>query len=442
MDYMPQFGQNTNETMPADDSVMQLELKRRLARAEALRNQSLPQGQMIGGHYVAPSWTQQLDSAVGQYLGAKGEREAMKQYGEYQKTKAQKQADALRELSGALEPKQVEQYADYNESGNMPLVETKMQQPTASNLTQALLNYGQQTGQPGVGEKAVMSRIEALNKAKNAPITLAAGGKLINPDTYEVLAENPKDAAEKSMFGTVSPSDFTPQSLAKFQQTKDYRDLVAVPKQATPANPYYQAIPTGQGYARFNARTGQMENMPLNGQAVLPAAQTPELQGNIASAKFQGEAGAKREFNMAGAPDIVNEARAILTSKTKPTGSGIGTIADIVGATVGYSPSGAAQADKLRAIGGQLVAKMPRMEGPQSDRDVALYTQMAGQIGDSTIPVARRLEALKTVEGIVNKYAPKQQKALSSQDQQALQWANSNPNDPRAAAIKRKLGVQ
>lgn len=31
---------------------------------------------------------------------------------------------------------------------------------------------------------------------------------------------------------------------------------------------------------------------------------------------------------------------------------------------------------------------------------------------------------------------------MSAQDQQALQWANANPNDPRSAEIKRRLGVQ
>jgi len=30
---------------------------------------------------------------------------------------------------------------------------------------------------------------------------------------------------------------------------------------------------------------------------------------------------------------------------------------------------------------------------------------------------------------------------LSAQDRQALDWANSNPNDPRSAAIKKRLGV-
>lgn len=33
-------------------------------------------------------------------------------------------------------------------------------------------------------------------------------------------------------------------------------------------------------------------------------------------------------------------------------------------------------------------------------------------------------------------------RTLSSQDQQALNWANSNPTDPRAAQIKQRLGVQ
>jgi len=32
-------------------------------------------------------------------------------------------------------------------------------------------------------------------------------------------------------------------------------------------------------------------------------------------------------------------------------------------------------------------------------------------------------------------------KELSAQDKQALDWANSNPTDPRAVQIKQKLGL-
>lgn len=38
--------------------------------------------------------------------------------------------------------------------------------------------------------------------------------------------------------------------------------------------------------------------------------------------------------------------------------------------------------------------------------------------------------------------APAPAASMSVQDQQALQWANSNPNDPRAAQIKQRLGVR
>ena len=34
------------------------------------------------------------------------------------------------------------------------------------------------------------------------------------------------------------------------------------------------------------------------------------------------------------------------------------------------------------------------------------------------------------------------QPAMANQDQQALEWANANPNDPRAALIKQRLGVR
>lgn len=388
--------------MPQDDAMMELELKRKMKFADALRNQETPQGQMVSGHYVAPSITQHLAGLANKYQAGQQEQEAMKQYGEAQTSKAKKYADLLSETDNV-----------------------KFQQGLAQI--------------PEFAPELVKSRLSMIGK-KTQPVVV--GKSLVNPDTGQVIYQG--ESEEKTNFGNVNPSDFTPQSLAKFAQSggKDYSVLIPAPKQVNPAQPYFQAVPTAQGYARFNARTGQMETLPLNGQSVLPAAQSPQLQGDIAGARTGGEAKAKREFNMAGAGGIVENARNILTGKVKPTGSGAGTLVDTAGAIVGYAPKGAAQADQLRAIGGQLVAKMPRMEGPQSDRDVQLYTQMAGQIGDSTIPVSRRLEALKTVEGIVNKYAPQQGASISAQDQQALQWANSNPNDPRAIAIKQKLGVK
>lgn len=144
----------------------------------------------------------------------------------------------------------------------------------------------------------------------------------------------------------------------------------------------------------------------------------PKYQAEVAKtlAVQKGEMEQKRDFNMQGVNAALDEAEAILTGRggvkaggvrgnsPLPTASGIGSLVDSAASFVGYAPDGAAQADQLRSIGGALVAKMPRMEGPQSDKDVALYTQMAGQIGDSSMPISRRLEALKTVRQLYAKY--------------------------------------
>jgi hypothetical protein len=115
----------------------------------------------------------------------------------------------------------------------------------------------------------------------------------------------------------------------------------------------------------------------------------------------------KRAFNMQGIGKVIQEAEDILTGKNGdplPTQSGIGTGVDAVAGFFGATPSGAPQADKLRAIGGALTAKMPRMEGPQSDRDVVLYREMAARVGDSMLPVERRKAALETVKELWAKY--------------------------------------
>lgn len=123
----------------------------------------------------------------------------------------------------------------------------------------------------------------------------------------------------------------------------------------------------------------------------------------------------KRAFNMQGigatiqqAEDILNGVERDASDVTKPvstpTGSLIGRGIDIGLGAVGAATPGAVQAQRLRAVGGALVSKMPRMEGPQSDKDVALYKEMAGQVGDATQPIATRKAALDTVKQLWSKY--------------------------------------
>lgn len=95
-DFMQGFMPNQQEQMPQDDAMMQLELQRRMKFADALRQQEAPQGQMISGHYVAPSWTQHLAGLADTYVAGKQEKEAMQQYDEAQQSKAQKLGELMR----------------------------------------------------------------------------------------------------------------------------------------------------------------------------------------------------------------------------------------------------------------------------------------------------------------------------------------------------------
>jgi hypothetical protein len=123
----------------------------------------------------------------------------------------------------------------------------------------------------------------------------------------------------------------------------------------------------------------------------------------------------KKSKNLENLPTLITRAKAILkgesvdetgapTKAPLPTQSLGGSVIDFMGGVVGKTPQGAAQADRLKVIGGALVLAMPRMEGPQSDADTLLYREMAGKVGDNTVSIERRLAALDEVEKIYSKY--------------------------------------
>ena len=94
---------------------------------------------------------------------------------------------------------------------------------------------------------------------------------------------------------------------------------------------------------------------------------------------------------------LIESAKKIIPQST---GSYAGAGADQVARFFGSSTNGDTAAAQLKALEGSLVSKMPKMSGPQSDKDVALYRQMAGEIGDPTIPQSRKLAALQVIEEI------------------------------------------
>lgn len=71
-------------------------LARRQARVDALRERSMqtPTGEMVGKHYVAPSWTQYAAQLGNAFMANKAQGKVDEAYGAFNKT----QGDAIRKL--------------------------------------------------------------------------------------------------------------------------------------------------------------------------------------------------------------------------------------------------------------------------------------------------------------------------------------------------------
>jgi hypothetical protein len=140
---------------------------------------------------------------------------------------------------------------------------------------------------------------------------------------------------------------------------------------------------------------------------------------------------------------LIEQARTLLPQSTA---SYSGVVADTAMQAVGAGTKGAQAAAQLKALEGALIFKMPKMTGPQSDRDVLLYRQMAGQIGDATVPASVRLAALNTIEDIQRRYAglpPRGQATPASANpaQTAPAAAQTAPAPSAPAASKPKSKI-
>lgn len=129
--------------------------------------------------------------------------------------------------------------------------------------------------------------------------------------------------------------------------------------------------------------------------------------------------GVNKKTNSANqANSIIDQAEPLLQTATN---SGIGALADNALSFFGQSSKGADSAAALKALSANLVMQMPRMEGPQSDKDVQLYKDMAGQIGDPWIPKSQKVAAVQTIKLLNSKYL----ESVSAQSNQSASQSNN-----------------
>ncbi len=143
-------------------------------------------------------------------------------------------------------------------------------------------------------------------------------------------------------------------------------------------------------------------------------AQQEQTKANIAIDKTRQEEQIKRESALGKESDVKirdsKEALGLLDNIDRlidySTGSGAGAMADSAGRFVGLSTEGAKANAAIQTSAKKLVMMMPRGAGPQSDRDVQLAEQMAGNLSNPDIPIAEKRAALAELKRVTSAYIP------------------------------------
>tara|TARA_R110000868_G_scaffold54575_1_gene170484 strand:+ start:832 stop:2184 length:1353 start_codon:yes stop_codon:yes gene_type:complete len=203
---------------PTNPEAVQIMRRQKMAEQLMAQGQEPLNGQMISGHYVAPSWTQQLAKGLNTYMGAKG----MKEASEEQKALAEKlhaqNQDEIGKFTGMLQGTPAANLPgrttalDLNADPNAPQGQSGPVQPgQAPNLSGAM-QYAAQSQNPQLqqfGLQGSMAQAQAQMqqqqaeqaRAKAAAMWQASGGDPQKALAMGMPADMVKQFAEAKNLG-------------------------------------------------------------------------------------------------------------------------------------------------------------------------------------------------------------------------------------------------
>jgi hypothetical protein len=417
------------------------------------------QGQMVSGRYVGASPLQGIANIYSAYKGGKMSKEADR--------KQQELAQILR-TAGVQESQDILSTM----RGRQAVPEVIPQGQTLLD-DQGMPTMGAQRGVAGVTpdlESAYAKAIGSRSPQGQALAPMLAKQLMREPKFEKIEQYDPKTG--NTMVGMIDVNSPNPEATYRpvgvSKPAMSQKDILELRDRGINVG---GGIPTG-GVAMGGGQgggqvTGDAKYLPANLPTYeynprLSPQQNRELAGKFEADLQKNVKNAKSAFN------AIKNVSEILGSNAPSSGRGENII---TGVREFFGRGGeASKTDaQLKVLEQQLVQQVPRFEGPQSDKDVASYKAAAGDVGNPNIPIASRMGALQVLIDLNKKYYPNgdwdsinlnppnikpnmlggtntyfgatvQARQLAPQDQEALNWANSNPNDPRSAQIKQRLG--
>ena len=442
---------NVGGNLPPEILQQQQALNRQQQMAQLLmqQGQQMPSGQMVSGRYVAPSFFQYAAPLFQTYMGSR---------------MAEKGDKAALDLAAKLretQSKEIEQFGEL------------MKTDPAAAYRLAAQSYVPELRATGV------------KKMMPEDVTLGEGQKrfTVMPDgTTRVVAQG----EEKYR----APISVDTGSRVELRDPRDpTKILQVIPKSINPADAIRMqfegmnvgGMPNMGGQPNVNTQSGTSPQVKGVDEKFVPIVMpqyqyNPQLspkQNQELSLKFN-EKNLNNISNAKDSFDYLKQAAEIL-STNKPSS---GRLENIVTGTREFFGGGgeASKTDaQLNVLAGGLTMKQPRFEGPQGVLDVQLYQKLAGDVGNPNVPIASRLGAIQQMIELQKKYYPNAdwesidvtgpvvkknilggtrglgaqtmsptefKKTLPPADLEAFNWATKNPNDPRSAQIKKRLGIE
>lgn len=241
--------------------------------------------------------------------------------------------------------------------------------------------------------------------------------------------------ADIALANQLAQAGFDPDKIDAFLANRGRMAQQAAPQGM---NPFAGPTPQEKAYAtEMGQQRAQLDTLPRRGtmEAQLAAMKAKAEADAKAAADRQAQA-ATKQVDAQRALSLLDEAERLLPLST---GSSAGNVMDSVAGAFGYSTPGAQAIAGLQTIAGQLTSSMPRMQGPQSDKDVQLYKQMAGDLANPNLPVQTRMAALKEIRRLNQKYAGQQAQRPAASGgpkpgtvEGGYRFKGGNPADPNA----------
>jgi hypothetical protein len=173
-----------------------------------------------------------------------------------------------------------------------------------------------------------------------------------------------------------------------------------------------------------------------------PTAATKEAKIETGKTELQDQLDTLR-----GAFTTLNEKRAIPSTERNVAsnvmsyiqGSGVGQVAGRMGGTKEQVERDVINSAKQRLVAA--IKNATGMSSQQLNSNFELKT-MLDSLSDVNLGYEASMRIIDNLENTYVKGAGMGKSEMSAEDKQALQWANSNPKDPRATQIKQRLGVK